>query len=108
MNWRDEIPEDVQAAFDYLRKTDDEAGELAGAVKGAEHRMKVERSIKFLEFEGSIAARQAQAMASREYVNAVEDYANAVGDFEALRARRKRAELTIEVWRSVNANRRQG
>ncbi len=98
---------DVAAALEYLAQTDETRGKLAGRVKQLEHQAKVIRSLEFLDAKGTMAEKEAHALASQAYRAWIEDYENAVAEFETIKARRLRAELTIEVWRSVNANRRQ-
>ena len=81
----------VSAALHSLTETDVEYGQLIARVKALEHQVKTIKALVFLEAVGT-----------------VEDYQNAVADREIMGAKRKTHELVIDVWRSCNANRRQG
>ncbi len=102
--------EKVSDCLDYLLSTDEEYGELRGRVKGLEHTLKVVKAQAFLEAkgEGTNQEREAKAYTSEDYRRTREVYENAVIEMETIAAKRKSRELTIEVWRSQNANRRQG
>lgn len=100
----------VMKALDYLQSTDEQYGDLKGRVKALEYRMKVAKAMSFLETEGkgTIAEREAMSLVSDEYRHKIDELENTAVELETISAKRKRAELTIEVWRSQNANRRQG
>jgi predicted transcriptional regulator len=99
---------DVSRALAYLAQTDESYARLVARVKALEHQGKVTLAERFLGSTGTVAEREAQSKASTAYKRFVEDYENAIADKEVEAAKRKRAELTIEVWRSTNANRRAG
>jgi len=99
---------DVETAIHYLAQTDKEHGQLSGMVKAFEHKKHVIRSQEFLDANGTMAEKEAYAYASQAYKNWIEEYRDAVMSREIIGAKRKRAELTIEVWRTEAANRRQG
>jgi len=98
----------VERAINYLAQTDDIYGELVGRCKALEYRIKVARSQAFLDATGTIAERDSIAQTSQEYKDKIDEYENAVMEKEIIAAKRKRAELTCDVWRSINAARRQG
>lgn len=106
----DKLPtsNDVSRALKYLSETDERYGWLVAAVKASEHKGKTAKALAFLSSEGTMAEKEAKSLASEDYKSWVEDYQNIVAECETIRARRKRAELVIEVWRSANSNRRQG
>lgn len=100
--------EAAEKALRYLASTDEQLGELVGLVKGLEHRMKTEKAIAFLQSgQKSVAAKEAEALASDNYLAMLQTYEEAVTDMETVKAKRKTRELGIEVWRSQNSNRRQ-
>ena len=98
----------VDAALEYLARTDAEHGRLVGRVRGLEHQRKVIKGLAYLDAEGTVQAREAQAYSSATYRAFVEDYENAWAESATIQAKRKRAELTIDVWRSLNAGKRKG
>ena len=104
------LPKDgeVELALRYLASTDESFARLTAAVKALEHKAKVIRSQQYLSASGTVAEREAKALASQEYQDFVESYENIMADREIEAAKRKRAELTIDVWRSAGANRRSG
>ena len=104
MNLPDE--NSVSKALTYLAETDEPYAVAAAAVKAQEHMLKTIKALGFLQATGTVGEREARAYVSDEYRDAVNTYQNMVATKEILANKRKRAELTIEVWRSTNANRR--
>jgi len=107
MNFQ-ELEAQVEKALLYLRDTDEEHAKAKARVKGLEQKRKTEKAIGYLKAEGTIAERESIAYSLGDYVQCVQDYENAVYDEQILTNKRKRAELTIEVWRSVNASYKRG
>ena len=105
----DKLPteENVGGALRYLAETDQDYARLVARVKALEFQVKTIKAIEYLDADGTVAERDAKSYASKTFRAFTEDYENAVADCETIKAKRKRAELTIEVWRSLNANRRQ-
>lgn len=100
--------QDVSHMLTSLAKTDEQYARLTAAVKALDHKRRVIRAIAFLEISGTVAEREALATASKEYKAFIVEYENTIADKEILGAKRKRAELTIDVWRSLNAARNKG
>ncbi len=98
----------VEEALHFLAKTDEPYANAKALVDFLSHKIKSVRAQSFLDTEGTVAERDSVSLASKEYLSIIEDHKNAVYDRELLAARRKRAELTIDVWRTIQANRRQG
>lgn len=98
----------MEGALNYLATTDESYGELVGRCKALEYRLKVAKAQAFLEAVGTMAEKEAVALCSVDYRQMLEKFENDVVDKEIIAAKRKRAELTVDVWRSLNANRRQG
>ncbi len=73
-----------------------------------EYQAKVIRGLAFLDAEGTVAERQATADSCSAFRAWIDDFRNAKADTTTMQARRRGADLTIEVWRSINANRRMG
>jgi hypothetical protein len=100
--------DDICKALSYLALTDTYYATSIGKVKALEYQIKTIKALVYLETKGTIAEREARSHSSEAYRAFVSNYEDAVIERETISAKRKRAELTIEVWRSINANRRQG
>ena len=104
-----DIPDErLQKALDYLAHTDAKAANAKALVEGLSEQRKTLKSILYLAATGDQKKREAEAYAGEEYILHVEKYQNAILEFETLRNRRITAALIVEVWRSCNANRRNG
>ena len=98
----------VTDSIQFLAQTDEAYGQLKAIMKGLEYRLKVCKAQEFLKCEGPAGIREQQAYASQAYIDMVKEYQDAVMDYETVSAKRETRILTIEVWRSQNANKRQG
>ena len=101
-------PEMVGKALEYLAHTDKDYAKLTAAVKALEHKVKTIRAIEFLKTSGTVDERKSIVDASEAFKQFTEDYENTIADREILAATRKRYELTIDVWRSLNSARNKG
>jgi hypothetical protein len=104
------ISEDrLQKALAYLSTTDEPAAELKAQVARKEYLCKRIRARKFLLANGgSVESKKAVAEDSAEVAEAENELGQAIVAFEKVKAKRATEELIVEVWRSVNANRRAG
>ena len=100
--------DDVSKALKYLAETDQPCAQAKGRVKALEYRLKVEKAREMLTATGTMAEKEATALISQGYTDLVDEYESAVIEFETIAAKRERAVLTIDIWRSENANRRVG
>lgn len=102
-----DIDEDrVGKAMRYLAETDLPYAEAKAALESAEILRKRVRARVFLTEDGTVAERQAEAETHHDTEAADDQYVQAIKAFEELKARRQRAELLIDVWRSLEATRR--
>lgn len=92
----------------FLAETDLKAAQLKRAVEAHDYIAKKTKNIEFLAAQGSVAERTAIAESSKSYEEQRNKYFDAVEESEALQNERKTRQLRIDVWRSLNANRRQG
>src|SRR5882757_3886166 len=99
---------EVERAIRYLEQTDAEVADWKVAVMRAEHMVDVTESTVYQAASGSIEDRKRFAKASPEVMIKQEELFRAVRNHEVIRAKRKRAELMVELWRTLSANRRQG
>jgi hypothetical protein len=103
------ISEDrLQKALTYLASTDEPSAELKGNVARQEYVCKLVRAQEYVLAQGTAELRKAIAEKSQRTVEAQNTWANAIVEFEKIKAKRATEELIVEVWRSINANRRQG
>jgi len=90
--------------MDYLADTDEFYAIAKGNMLRSELIAKRTRARLFLTGDGSVEARKAAAEASSEAQTVDDAYIAAVTEFETLKAKRERAEIVIDVWRSLNAS----
>ena len=98
----------VEKALHYLAETDEKYARFKARVKALEHQAKVIKGLTFLETTGTVAERSATADSCQTFRAFIADLENAVYDMEATAAKRKRAELTIDLFRTIEASRRAG
>ena len=95
--------EQCERAVIYLRDKSEEVGRLKGRMARMDEERKIAREMAFLDAEGSVAERNAKAVASRAYRDSVEAHQDATADYETARLRWRAAEVAVEVWRSLNS-----
>lgn len=98
----------MERALRWMATTDVEYAGWVVAVLRAEHLADVAEALVYKSLEGPVEDKKRAAKTSPEVAKAMEEVFKTVRGREVLKAQRKSAELTIETWRSVNANRRQG
>jgi len=99
----------VEKAMAYLAETDLEFAHSRGMMLRTEYLADVAESMVYKSIqEGSVEDRKRAAKIAPETRKAMEEHFQAVVQFETLKARRAREVLVVELWRSVNANRRVG
>lgn len=100
------MSEKVEKAMKYLANTDEPHALAKALVKAMDYKIKTVRALAFLQASGTVAEREAQSSASKEYCDFVERYQNAVADYELMENKRTTAQLEIDIWRSLEASRR--
>lgn len=101
--------ERMEKALAFLAETDSEYAERVGAVMRYEFMLEAAEALAFKTSEATSAeARKQDAKLAEPVKKAQEDLIQATVERERVKAQRKRAEITIETWRSLNANRRVG
>jgi hypothetical protein len=98
----------MDRALHFLAETDAQFADTRVMMLRTEYLVEVTECMVYKSLEGTVEDRKRGAKSSPEVQAKFEDYLKAVREFEFLRARRKRAELSFESARSINANRRQG
>jgi len=104
-----EITQDrMEQAMTYLAETDKDYALEKADLERSEIVRKRTRARIFLTETGTVAERQAKAEIHSDVETADDRYVKSIEIFEVLKARRERAEIVIDVWRSLNAARRKG
>lgn len=98
----------TENAVMYIRDHADLIGQLRGQKSYLEHRIKIERSQRFLDAEGTVGEREAWAWTDRAVERLVDEHRDCVTELETVATKFKAAELLIEVWRTQAANSRRG
>lgn len=98
----------VDRAMQYLATTDLEVGERKGMTLRTEFMAKVAESLAYKRLEGGVEERKRALLLDDDVKKAWDEHFSSVVHHETLRARRKRAELVIELYRTVEASRRVG
>lgn len=100
--------ERVEKAMVYLAETDLPAAQAKARAKSLEQFGKTVKAFGFLEANGTVAEREATALTTKEYQDYLSQYEAAVVESEQFANKRATEAGIREVWRSLQANRRQG
>ena len=98
----------VEEALIKLSSTDRSHAALGGQVKYLEEAIKQAKSHSFLLAEGTVAEREAKAIASLKFGNAVELWVEAYKEFKILDNKRNTEIRITELWQTLSSNRRKG
>jgi hypothetical protein len=90
----------------FLTETDIPFAEAKTQLMRCEIICKRVRARVFVTGMGSVENRKAEAEGHGEAIQADDAYIAATLAFESLKARRSRAEIVIDVWRTLEASRR--
>jgi len=101
------ITEDrLTKALTYLAHSDEDCAARKAEVARTEYIAKLHEAIGFKAATGTVDERKADAkVSSQKYWF---DHFEAIKNYEQMRAKRELEALVVDVWRSINANRRQG
>ena len=94
----------VETAFDWLKDNAGKAAQAKATRIRAEHAVKRAKAKVFLASDGTVAEREAKAIASPEYDAAVDAECKAVEQDEFYRNQRDKATAIIEAWRTEQSN----
>lgn len=98
----------MELALRYLAESDEECARLKANMENFEFKARAVRDAIFMRMEGSVADRNAKAGAHDDYCEAMDTYFAALQEYEAMRNKRSTESIVIDVWRSLNADRRRG
>ena len=98
----------VEQALTLLATSDEQHAAWSGQVKYLEEGLKQAKAHSFLLAEGTVAEREAKAIASVKYAEAIDAYTKAYVQFKNIDNKRNHEIRIIEIWRTLSSNRRQG
>ena len=96
----------LQKALTFLADTDEKAAELKVEVERAAYLLKAMKSAIIIREDGAMELRK--AVAEKGSAEKTGEWLETLRQFEALTNKRKTEALIVDVWRSLNANRRVG
>lgn len=97
----------VEKAMNFLAESDHSfAREKMAVAQGEILRRRVRSRIFLVSDRKTVAEREAEAETHPDVVKADDDYCASLLAFETLRAKRQRAELVCELYRTISANQR--
>lgn len=100
--------ESVEAAVAYLAETDVTHARARAEYNALSEMRKTVRAFCFGDAEGGVKEREMLAECHCDYIAHIEKIKQAEIHFHTLHNKRKRAELTIELYRTYSANVRRG
>jgi len=100
--------ERCENAMRYLAETDRSAAELKVEALRLEDEIKAVKAAIYQRVDGSVEFRKAFSETHENTVEARNKYFAALLKHEQMANRRRTEERITDLWRSVNANRRQG
>jgi hypothetical protein len=98
----------VEEALIFLSDTDKSHADLGGKVKRLEEGLKQAKAHSFLLAEGTVAEREAKAVASLKFADAVLAWTEGLKEFKLIDNQRNHEIRIIDIWRTLSSNRRQG
>ena len=98
----------VEKALIYLSSTDEEHAMLSGEVKHREEAIKQAKAHSFLLSDGTVAEREAKALDSPSYKNAVDAWVEVYQEFKIMDNKRQHEIRITEIYQTLSANRRKG
>lgn len=98
----------VGATF-WLLENAEPIAKAKAAKEHSEYRLKIVKSVAMkASGETSAAAQEREAMASQQYEAQIKEIFDRTVEYERLANLKKAAEILIDLWRSMNANQRNG
>ena len=101
--------EKAEAALLYLAESEAEYARFRALKDSEKERLKILHASLVLDSnESSQTAKDKDALSNKTYQAATEEWHTILENYYLIEAKRKRAELTIEMYRSVNAAMKKG
>lgn len=97
--------DELEKALDFLRDSAAAIGAARSEMIRSSHMVKVVRALTAKHYSHLPVSRaDIEALASDEYMDALNNDAIAAGEFEKLRALREAAAMKIQAWQTESAN----
>jgi len=100
--------EQIERSLDYVWDNAALIGQLRGQKVYLEHRIKIERSERYLDAEGTVSEREAIAWTDPSVHRLCDDYRDCITEMHTTETYFKAAELRIAVYQTQSANQRRG
>ena len=98
----------VELALTRLADSNEDHAAWAGQVDYLDKGIKQAEAHAFLLAEGTVAERNAKAVASQEFKDALDAWLKAKVKFKKIDNERQHEQRVIDIWRTLSSNRRQG
>lgn len=98
----------AQAAINYLAQTDEDHAKARAEYNALSELRKTVRAFCFEKAEGGVKEREMAAERHGDYIAHIEKIKAAEIEFHTMHNKRKRAELTVDLYRTWSANVRKG
>ena len=98
----------AEKALNYLALTDMEIARLKAAVAESEYVVDLRERTHFLTASGNVEERKAFAKVQADVAQAHKAYFESIAAYEGVKARRERAVITLDLFRTLEASRRKG
>ena len=98
----------VELALTRLADTNEDHAAWAGQVDYLDKGIKQAEAHAFLLAEGTVAERNAKAVASQQYKDALDAWLEARVQCKKIDNERQHEQRVIDIWRTLSSNRRQG
>ena len=99
---------DVELAVKYLASTDESHAKARSEYNALSELRKTVRAFCFEDAKGGVAERTMAAERHPDYVEHIEKIKQAEIEFHTMHNKRKRAELMVDLYRTMAANSRKG
>ena len=101
--------ESMEKALNYLAESEEQWSELKASKDLESKRLEITLASGIIDSNSDTqAGKKVDSLNSVEYKDTVEQYQQLLEAFYLIDAKRKRAEITIDTWRSIEASRRRG
>ena len=99
----------AELAIDYLQQSEEAYASLKATHQAEKERLKIVEASCMLDSDAkTVKDRETEAKTNKAYKEALEDWQRVMEEFYLIEAKRKRAELTIDMYRSVNSALKKG
>lgn len=96
---------EVEKALDFLRDSAKDIGDAKRDAVRTDHMIKHTKALAMkLHLGLSVTAQEREALASDQFLRAIDDAAEAAGEYERLKSLRGAAESKIGVFQTMSAN----